>query len=136
PLLARSPAMKAAGGTTRALVEFVDIYPSLCQLCGLDTPPHCEGSSFVPLMDAPATPWKKAALSQYPRTAVMAYAMRTDRYRYIEGLDKQTKACRARELYDHEHDAREDANIAEQADADLLAALAAQLHASWPAAKP
>ena len=136
PLLARFPTMQAAGRKTRNLVEFVDIYPSLCELCGLEIPSHCEGVSFAPLLDDPSLPWKQAAFSQYPRNDVMGYAMRTDRYRYIEWLDNESGEVRARELYDHQQDAGENQNIVAQADAALVAALSAQLQAGWRKAMP
>jgi arylsulfatase A-like enzyme len=67
-------------------VEFVDIYPTLCDAAGLSKPDGLEGASFLPLLDDPARAWKRAAFSQYPRKGqqVMGYSMRTDRYRYTE----------------------------------------------------
>jgi arylsulfatase A-like enzyme len=58
------------GAKTDALVEFVDIYPTLCQLAGLDLPSGLEGTSFVPLLSDPTRAWKSAAFSQYPRDGV------------------------------------------------------------------
>ncbi|MGB7325874.1 MAG: sulfatase [Rubripirellula sp.] len=74
PLMIWTPKMKARGETTDALVELVDIYPTLCELAGLSLPEHLEGDSFVPLLDDPAQPWKKAALSQYPNPALREWA--------------------------------------------------------------
>lgn len=136
PLLARAPGMAAAGARTGALVEFVDMYPALCELCGLDVPGHCEGTSFAPLLDSPDRPWKTAAFSQYPRGDVMGYAMRTDRYRYIEWRERATNAVKARELYDHARDSQENVNIADEADESLLEALSEQLRTGWTLALP
>ena len=61
------PGMKNAGKHTDALVEFVDIYPTLAELAGLPLPGHLEGTSFRPVLDDPNRPWKTAAFSQYPR---------------------------------------------------------------------
>ncbi len=132
PLLARAPAMAAAGRTTTALVEFVDLYPTLCDLCGLTIPEHCEGTSFAPLLDDPGQPWKDAAFSQYPRGGqIMGYTMRTNRYRYTEWQDRTTGEVRARELYDHQADPQENVNAAESPEhANLLLQLAAQLRAA------
>ncbi|TWU62709.1 Arylsulfatase [Crateriforma conspicua] len=74
PLMIWSPSMKARGVKTDALVELVDIYPTLCDLAGLEKPDHLEGHSFAPLMDSPNQPWKKAAFSQYPNPALREWA--------------------------------------------------------------
>jgi arylsulfatase A-like enzyme len=129
--------MKERGRHTRALTEFVDIYPTLCELCGLDLPKHLEGTSAAPLLDNPDQPWKKAAFSQYPNGKLMGYTMRTERYRYMEWRDLKTKAVKSRALYDHRLDPGENANIAEHKEnADLIASLAKQLGDGYQAAKP
>ena len=64
PLLMAAPGMKAAGKHTRALVEFVDIFPTLADLAGLSLPAHLEGVSFRQLLDKPELKWKPAAFSQ------------------------------------------------------------------------
>ena len=74
PMMIWAPNMKTRGQNTRALVELVDIYPTLCELTGVPIPPHVEGHSFVPLMDSPNRPWKKAAFSQYPNPALREWA--------------------------------------------------------------
>jgi len=111
PLICCVPGQKLKGTRTNGLVEFVDIYPSLCELAGLTSPSHVQGRSFVPLMNAPQLPWKEAAFSQFPRgKGNMGYSMRTDRYRYTEWID-QNKNISARELYDHQKDPQENRNI-------------------------
>ena len=60
PLIFRAPGSPAARDP--ALVEFVDIYPTLSELCGLDVPPHCEGVSLVPLLEDPERSWKNRRL--------------------------------------------------------------------------
>ncbi len=105
PLIVSAPGMEVLGQQTDALVEFVDIYPSLCELAGLPLPNHLQGKSFVPLMSNPNQEWKQVALSQFPRQQgeVMGYSMRTDRYRYTRWQDT-TGAMIAQELYDHQND--------------------------------
>jgi len=146
PLILAAPGIKTAapaGGfpATTALVEFVDIYPTLCELAGLPLPPHLQGVSLKPLLENPARPWKSAAFSQYPRshegTPLMGYALRTDRYRYVEWRHRQTGAPVNYELYDHATDPAENQNIAGRPEnAELLQQLAAQLKAGWEAARP
>lgn len=74
PLMIWTPDMKTRGHKTDALVELVDMYPTLCELAGVPVPEHVEGHSFVPLLDDPNKPWKKAAFSQYPNPALREWA--------------------------------------------------------------
>ncbi|AUS05494.1 sulfatase [Pseudotamlana carrageenivorans] len=68
PLIIWTPNMskKHRGKQTEALVELVDMYPTLCDLAGLAIPKHIEGASFKPLLEEPNQNWKAAALSQFP----------------------------------------------------------------------
>ncbi|MFP6864435.1 MAG: sulfatase [Roseibacillus sp.] len=74
PLIVWTPDMIARGKSTKALVELVDIYPSLCELAGLPLPEHLEGKSFVPLLNDPDQEWKTAAVSQFPNPALREWA--------------------------------------------------------------
>ena len=112
PLIVRAPQVKKPGSRSAALVEFVDMYPALCELCGLPVPDHCEGTSLAPLLAEPDRHWKSAAFNQYPRRDVMGRAMRTDRYRYVEWQHRESGEVRARELYDHHADPQENLNAA------------------------
>jgi arylsulfatase A-like enzyme len=137
PMIISAPGKSASGRRTSALTEFVDIYPTLCQLAGLELPSHLEGTSMVPLLDNPDLPWKKAAFSQYPRGRTMGYSMRTDRYRYTEWRDLKTKAVTARELYDLQTDPRSNSNAAALSENEMLVKNLAQLlKAGYRAARP
>lgn len=138
PLLISVPGMKSAGGHTDALVEFVDIYPSLAELCALPLPSHLEGTSFAPVLEDPKRAWKTAAFSQYPRSNLMGYSMRTDRYRLTRWVNKKDKTkIDAVELYDHQTDPQENTNIANDPDnAALVAELTGQWLKGWQGAKP
>lgn len=137
PLIIRVPGMKTAGRQTTALTEFVDIYPSLAEICGLSLPDSLEGTSFVPLLRNPARPWKRAAFSQYPRAnGVMGYSMRTSTHRYTEWKQRDG-AVAARELYDHRADPAEDNNLATvSGSANLVAELSRWMAEGWRGARP
>ncbi|MCF8432267.1 MAG: sulfatase, partial [Melioribacteraceae bacterium] len=60
PLIVSGANVKAKGSNTDALTEFVDIYPSLCEMSGLPIPEHLQGTSFVPLLERPDQEWKSA----------------------------------------------------------------------------
>lgn len=133
------PGQKSAGSKSEALVEYVDVYPSLCELAGLPLPEGLEGTSFVPVVNDPARQWKSAAFSQYPRLKdIMGYSMRTDRYRYTEWVKKDDHTnVVARELYDQQNDPTETKNIAgEASEKETIAKLSDQLRAGWKAAAP
>lgn len=144
PLLLSVPGTKHAGVRTDALVEFVDIYPTLADLAGLPLPAHLEGRSFKPVLEDPRRPWKSAAFSQYPRPAgqghgaLMGYAMRTDRHRFTVWVDRHDHSkVNALELYDHRTDPQENTNIAGlPANAALVDRLMTQWRAGWRGAVP
>ena len=138
PLILSVPAMAKAGSHSDALVEFVDIYPTLADLAGLPLPSHLEGVSLKPLLDTPDRPWKSAAFSQFPRGKLMGYTMRTDRYRYTKWVDRRDRSkVDAVELYDHRRDPQENINIAGEPDQkQIIAMLDDQWNAGWQAAKP
>ncbi len=74
PLILSAPSMEQRGLRTDALVELVDLYPTLCELAGLELPGHLEGRSFVPLLDDPDQTWKPVAISQFPNPALREWA--------------------------------------------------------------
>lgn len=136
-LVAYVPGQKATGKTCAGLVEFVDIYPTLAEVCRLPKPEGVEGHSFAPLFDAPKTQWKAAAFSQYPRGGketgpLMGYAVRTERYRYVEWRKRGGTEVVARELYDHQADPNEDRNVAgDAANKKVIEELEKRLAAGW-----
>lgn len=139
PLIVSFPGMKTAGQRTKALVELVDLYPTLAELCALPVPKHLEGTSFVPLLEKPDQPWKKAVFSQYLRTGKPPYtgrSIRTDRWRYTEWHDLKQQSAGA-ELYDELNDPQENVNLADgPAYVETRRDLSERLQAGWKAAVP
>ncbi|WP_299713733.1 sulfatase [uncultured Tenacibaculum sp.] len=76
PLIIATPNMtkEIKGTTSEALVELVDMYPTLADLAELPLPKHLEGQSFKPLLDNPNKKWKDAAFSQFPSPALREWA--------------------------------------------------------------
>lgn len=117
PMIIATPE-HAGGQQTKALVELLDIYPTLTQLCGLPMPEGLQGKSLVGLLENPDQIFKPAALTQTPRPNyprgkipnVMGYSIRTPRYRYTEWREFETNVVQARELYDHQIDFSESQN--------------------------
>ncbi|MBK5294298.1 MAG: sulfatase-like hydrolase/transferase, partial [Acidobacteriia bacterium] len=120
PLLVAAPGHKK-GISTKRLVEWVDLYPSLCDLAGLAKPEGLEGTSFVPLLDNPSRAWKKAVFTIVARGSdpgqasggargkegILGRSVRTERYRYTEWGSSDMS-----ELYDHSNDPKEFTNLA------------------------
>ena len=113
-----------AAARSDALVELLDLYPTLADLAGLTAPGNLEGVSLRPVLEDPDATVKSAAFTWHPRPAyppagshpkAMGYSMRTDRYRYTEWRDFNSGRVIARELYDHSTDSRETVNLAGQA---------------------
>ncbi|MDF4220863.1 sulfatase [Maribacter sp. M208] len=76
PLIVSTPNMPNAvrGSKTNALVELVDMYPTLCELAGVSIPERIEGQSFKPLLTNPNMEWKTAAFTQFPSPALREWA--------------------------------------------------------------
>ena len=118
PLIVATPDHRP-GQQTPALVELIDLYPTLIEFCGLPAPHALQGRSLLPLLTDPHRRFKPAVLTQTPRPNyprgrrpdVMGYSMRNDRFRYIEWRDFESGRVVARELYDHENDSLERVNV-------------------------
>lgn len=152
PLIFSGFGIAARDRQCKALTEFVDIYPTLCEMAGLPVPGHLQGSSLAPLLKDPEKEWKSAAFSQFllgrfgrSKTVEgeqMGYAIRTDRYRYIEWYSWITEEDKAgdllhRELFDHHSDPGENTNLAAlPGNEELLESLSSQLQQGWEYAKP
>jgi iduronate 2-sulfatase len=130
PLIITSPHMKAAGQRTPALVELVDLFPTLTALAGLPAPADLDGTSLAPLLNHPDSPGRRGVFSQFLRPGkppVMGRSVRTTRWRYTEWTKPDGESAGA-ELYDEENDPGESRNLAaEKLHAETVSTLRALL---------
>ncbi|MEM6915547.1 MAG: sulfatase [Verrucomicrobiota bacterium] len=115
PLLFAGPGI-ARDASTPALVELVDLFPTLSELAGLALPAHLDGRSFAPVLENPNLPARKAAFSEFSRAGGRGLSLRTDRYRYTEWRHTKSGAVLARELYDFSESPVETVNLAENSE--------------------
>ena len=120
PLIIYSPDDGLQNNISHSPVELIDIFPTLCDLTGIDKPDGIEGKSLKSVMVDPTYKVRYAALSQYPRmnggNRHMGYTLRDERYRYTKWIQMDyydgerygpTFKC---ELYDYEIDSFETKN--------------------------
>ena len=106
PFIVHVPGMTQAGSSSQAMVELVDIYPTLTELAGLVAPAEIQGTSLVPLLKNPKRPGqKKYAYSVVRRGDQLGYALRNQRWRYGKWPDGE-------ELYNLTRDPDEKNNLA------------------------
>lgn len=125
PMIISAPDQLHPGSRVGAVVESVDLYPTMVDLAGFDIPGHLSGKSLKPLMDNPSTPWNKPAISQFPwpwtshvrqgrvPPEVMGYSVRTADFRYIQWNAFESGAILAVELYDLRNDPDESVNLSQ-----------------------
>lgn len=110
PLLVVAPGMKANGQVAPPPVQSMDIYPTLCELCGLKPPAGLEGHSLKPLLDDPKAKWEHPAFTIAGQTPEnLGVAVRTDKYRYAEWTAGKNGAM----LFDATADPTERKNLAD-----------------------
>lgn len=107
PLVVRVPGKTRAGTTAPGLVELVDLYPTLAELCGIELPEAIQGRSFVPILEDPTRTTRDDVYTVVTRGQKIGRSIRTKRWRYAEwGSGGET------ELYDLDADRRELTNLA------------------------
>ena len=128
PLIIAAPGTKG-GQTTRSLVEFVDVYPTIAEFCGLSMPHAAAGVSLKPILQNPSESVKDAAFTLVTRgPKLCAQSIRTSRWRFNLWSDGQT------ELYDHDADPEELHNVFAK-HADVVSELTAKIK-TLPPLKP
>ena len=134
PLIISSPGC-AAGQKSQALIETVDVYPTLCELAGLPARDGLDGLSAAATLKSPDVQTRESVIHVYPRGERLGRAIRTNRFRMVEWKVPGADASEVEyELYDYENDPLETFNIA-GSNPEVLAKLQAIL-ARQPEAVP
>lgn len=120
PLIIAAPGMDSPGQASNAMVETLDIFPTLCELTDVPTPETLDGVSLTSILKKP-TAMGHAAISY----AGKAKSIRTDRHRLVLHQDGFA------ELYDHGSKQRETLNIADDS-VDVVTRLKRELDARIP----
>lgn len=84
PLIVVAPGAQGAGAVAPNPVQTLDLYPTLCELCGLGPPAGIEGHSLKPLLDDAMAKWDHPAYSVAGNAQNLGVAVRTAQYRYAE----------------------------------------------------
>ena len=150
PVIIRAPKQRNRGAHTYALTELVDLFPTICELAGIEIPTYMQGLSMAPLMDKPDRDWKTAAFSQFHRRPkvsadgqrYMGYSINTKTHHYIEWYDWDHEEglrgnLRETELYDRIHDPHETVNISfDENHIPVMNELSQKLARGWQGALP
>ena len=111
---------KKSGVNVSSTCEFVDIFPTLCELSNIPAPKYLDGKSLVPAMNNPSAAIRDYAFSQYPRGRdKMGYSIRTKQFRYTVWFGKNFKtnlpydntAVIGKEMYDYKKDPMETVSV-------------------------
>lgn len=117
PLIVSHPKSTRQGSVSDAMVELVDLYPTVCEFADVSIPKACEGKSLVPILKGQKdVDWRKYALSQFTRRRksggdIDGYSIKFDRGRYTEWINRDSKKTVATEFYDHSIDPHENQNL-------------------------
>ena len=117
PLLMVSPRLIPQSSRSLAIIETVDIYPTVLDLAGIELPSHLEGTSFKDVTLGQTDVAKKAAYSEITRwvsgVKLQGQSVRDDRYRYTAWVSVPSGEIVSRELYDHRTELLPTLNLAD-----------------------
>lgn len=124
PLIIVAPGAKGNGKSSPRIVQTLDLYPTLVELCGLTPPSGLQGQSLALLLRQPDAPWNHPAFTVAGSLQNLHKAVRTDRFRYAEYQNGQGGAM----LFDELNDPQERVNLADNPQfAEVRARLSRQL---------
>jgi uncharacterized sulfatase len=128
PFIIAGPPVTEKGVRSRAMFEFVDIYPTLAEIAGLEeVPTHLEGKSFAEVIADPSLPFRSEVRAVVNRGQMLGRTVKNTAWRYTE-WDNGNKG---RELYDQVADPLEYNNLAEDPEyADEVAVMRELLYNS------
>jgi iduronate 2-sulfatase len=121
PLIIRAPGM-SLGKHSTSFVQFLDIYPTLCSLCGFKIPENTDGFNLEPILHDPAVIIRNEAFSIWPSNetidtdssnVILGLSIRSNDFRYIEWTHLASGNVVDKELYDHRKDPGENRNVSE-----------------------
>ena len=136
PLIVRVPG-GVSGAANMTLVELVDLFPTLVDLCALPEPDGLEGTSFCPILEDPGIPWKSAIFSEAQKNGAHGRSVRTARHWRTEWIPMESAGEPDYELYDLENDPNEYLNLAGSTETgEIQSRLAAKLRVGWKGAIP
>jgi len=108
PMIISDPRLRTAGQASPRVVQYLDMYPTLVDLCGLPKASWHEGTSLAPLLADPRREWDRPAYTVQVRSWFIGRSLRNERWRYTEWDEGRRGAA----LYDHDSDPHEMRNLA------------------------
>lgn len=120
PLIIKVPGK--APGVCNSLVEMLDLYPTIGNLCGINVPEHVQGKDISKMLDDPSHTVHEFAFSVAPMRK--AFLIRTDRWAYIQYKED---ASGGMELFDMESDPKQFTNLATSAEHQSIVAAMKQI---------
>jgi iduronate 2-sulfatase len=120
PLIILDPNNPNVGKTCSSLVELVDLFPTLSELCGLPVPPEYDGKSLVPLLEDVNASTKNYAFTAYRPFSrgvnmMLGTSVRSEGFRFTEWRDRQMNEVKEQELYKLNKKGNEKVNLVNQA---------------------
>jgi iduronate 2-sulfatase len=111
PLIVVDPRQKEKGRIATNLSGLIDLYPTLCELAGIEPPHTLSGKSLVPQLNDVATPGKSYEITMGAAGQSNGYGIRTERFRYTEWRKRPNEIASDAMLYDLEKDPNEFTNL-------------------------